>query len=254
MRQMTKDMEEKPIEKTEFGRLDYKQMSRKEKKEYKKQQLEETTKDMTPSEKRKYLLYYYKERIIFVIIAVAIVGFVSKTIYDNSRPITISYCILNCKDPLNFSDEPFNNYAKAIGKFDGCQINGNTSTQIKKEDYGKGYEYNTNSQSYISFTMVATTDYYDIIFTDMDGAEYCGMMDIFYPLDRFLDEEHYNKIKDHIVVLKDSNGKPAEYAIDISDTDFAKTLNTGYSDIYIGFPGDQQRNHDAVNDFIDYLF
>ena len=46
MRQMTKDLEEKPIEKTEVSNLDQVSMTRKERRKYRKEQIEETTKDM----------------------------------------------------------------------------------------------------------------------------------------------------------------------------------------------------------------
>jgi hypothetical protein len=50
------------------------------------------------------------------------------------------------------------------------------------------------------------------------------------------------------------NGNDAEMVIDISDTEFAKSLNLGYDDVYIGFPGDQQDNHERVADLLNYLF
>ena len=49
-------------------------------------------------------------------------------------------------------------------------------------------------------------------------------------------------------------GKDTEMVIDVSDLQFIKDLNLGYDQVYIGFPGDQQDNHDRVQDFLNYLF
>ena len=47
------------------------------------------------------------------------------------------------------------------------------------------------------------------------------------------------------MVLKGMDGKEVEMAIDVSDLQFIKDLNLGYDDVYIGFPGDEQGNHDC---------
>ena len=250
MREMIKEFEEAPVEKKEDNRLDMHSLSRKEKRKFKKEQIEETT----ASEKRKYLLYYYKERIIItagILIVASILGW---QIYKGTRPITISYAVINCKNQLDFNANAFEKYAEDIDQKKGYQIKGETNVELKRDEYTKSYEQNANSQKYINFETMATADYYDVIFTDMEGAIYCGMMEIFYPLDRFLDAEHYAKVKDRIIKLDNMQGQSTEYAIDVSDCEFIKSLNLGYDDVYIGFPGDQQENHDRVNQFIDYLF
>lgn len=254
MREMIKEFEEAPVEKKEDNRLEMHSLSKKEKRKFKKEQIKETTESMTPSERRKYLLYYYKERIIITTIAVVVLTILGIQIYKGTRPVAISYAVINCKNQLQFNADAFEEYAEAIGKKDGYQINGETNVELKKNEYTKSYEENANSQKYINFETLATADQYDIIFTDMEGAIYCGMMDIFYPLDKFLEPEYYDKIKDRIVILQNMKDEPTQYAIDISDTEFAKSLNLGYDDIYIGFPGDQQDNHDRVKDFLNYLF
>ena len=254
MREMIKEFEEAPVEKKEDNRLDMQALSRKEKRKFKKEQMRETTEGMTPSEKRKYYLYYYKERIIIISLATIVAVILGIQIYQGTRPVTISYAVINCKNQLEFNANAFEQYAKDINKKKGHQIRGETNVELKKDEYTQSYENNANSQKYINFETMATADYYDVIFTDMEGAVYCGMMEIFYPLDKFLEPEDYEKIKDRIVVLRNMKDEPTEYAIDISDTEFAKSLNLGYDDIYIGFPGDQQDNHDRVKEFLNYLF
>lgn len=254
MREMIKEFEEAPIEKKEDNRLDMKSLSRKERRKFKKEQIKETTASMTPWERKKYLLYYYKERIIIFTIAAVVFTILGVQIYQGTRPVSISYAVINCKNQLEFNATAFEQYAKDIDKDSGYRINGETNVELKKDEYTQSYENNANSQKYINFETMATADYYDVIFTDMEGAVYCGMMDIFYPLDKFLTPEYYDKIKDRIVILRNMKDEPTQYAIDISDTEFAKSLNLGYDDIYIGFPGDQKDNHERVEWFLDYLF
>ncbi len=254
MRQMVDELKEKPQDKKTDDRLEEHSMSRKQRRAYKKQKLLETTEGMSDSEKRKYLLYYYKERIIFAVIALIAIIVISRTLYKNSRPTVLSYVVINCADQFNFNADAIDQYAKDIGKFDGYQLHGDTNVYAKKEEYSQEYEYNPNSQKYIAFQTMATADYYDVVITNMEGAVYCGNIDIFYPLDTYLDEAHYNKIKDRIVILKNMDQKDSQLAIDVSDVPFIKSLRLGYDDVYIGFAGDTERNHVAVNDFIDYLF
>ena len=58
MRQMIKELEEKPTEITEKSRLDLQGLTRKEKRRIKKEQLKETMEGMPPLKKASYLLYY----------------------------------------------------------------------------------------------------------------------------------------------------------------------------------------------------
>ena len=254
MREMIKEMEEKPVEKNEDNRLDLHSLSRKEKRKAKKKQIEETTEGMSKKERRKYLLYYYKERILIITGIVVVLTILTITVVRALRPVTISYVAINCKNPLEFNADAFEDYAKAINKYDGYQIKGETNVELIYDEYTQSYENNKNSQKYINFETSTAAHIYDVVFTNEEGAVYCGMMDIFYPLDKYLEPEYFERIKDRIVMLTGMDGNPGPYAIDISDTEFAKSLNLGYDDIYIGFAGDMEDNHERVKDFIDYLF
>ncbi|MCR5214158.1 MAG: hypothetical protein K6E10_07055 [Eubacterium sp.] len=254
MRQMVDELVEKPKEPETDDRLELHSMTKKERKEYKKKKFKETTEGMTPAEKRRYTFYYHKEKIIVATISIICLVILAVTLYKNTRPTCISYVVINCVDQFEFNADAIDEYAKSIGKFDGYQIHGDTNVYAKEDEYNASYEANPNSQKYISFQTLADSHYYDIVFSDMEGALYCAGMDIFYPIDKYLDQEHYDKIKDRIVVLNNMDGQPAQLAIDVSDLEFIKSLNVGYNDVYIGFAGDQESNHVAVNDFIDYLF
>ena len=254
MRQMIDEMVEKPQEKNLDDRLEIQSLTRAERRKYKKEKLRETTEGMSRSEKIKYLLYYYKEAIILTIAAIVVIIIIANTVIQNVKPITLSYAVVNCADQLSFNTDAIEQYAKDIDKYKGCQIQADTNVYISGDEYSQGYEGNANSQKYITFTMMTTSNYYDVIFTDMKGAEACAAIDIFYPIDKYLDEATYNKIKDRTVTLKNMEGQEEILAIDVSDVELAKSMNVGYDKIYIGFAGDEQRNHDAVQDLLNYMF
>jgi len=251
---MTPDLEEKPIEKSTDDRLEMKSLSRRDRRKYKKEKIQETIADMSKSEKIKYLLYYYKEAIIISSIILIFVIWLGRTIYGNTRPLTISYAVINCGNQFDFSLDTMEQYAKDIGKFKGYRINGDTNIVISGDENSKEYESNESNQIYLNFANMATSDYYDVIFSNKIGADGCAELNIYKPLDTYLDAETYAKVKDRIVTLKNMEGKETEMVIDVSDLQFIKDLNLGYDTVYIGFPGDEQGNHDRVQDFINYLF
>lgn len=256
MREMIDELEEKPVEKSEMGRLDLKGLKGKAKREKRKEILEHTMEGMDKSERTKYLLYFYKETILWTvgIIIVCIISGVA--LYKATRPVSISYTALNCKDQFEFVEQPIIDYTEAIGKTKktGYRILGDTHYQILESQYLHEYEGNSASMNYINITTQCTADYFDLIITNMEGAVYCGMQELFYPLDKYLTPEDYELVKDDIIILNDMDGKPQQYALDISDTEFAKGMNLGYTDVYIGFPGDRERNHEVVHELINYLY
>jgi hypothetical protein len=250
MRQMMKEFEEKPTKKSEDNRLDLKSMPKKERRKKEKEILKETMEDMNSFEKFKYLLYYHKERLILIgIIAILIVSG-SISIYKATRPTSISYGVINCLNQMEFNSLAIEQYTKDIGKYNGYQIKENINLGITRKDY----EQNSGSQQYINFLTLSNADYYDVLFTDAEGVEFCSEQGVFNSIDGYLDKEHYEIVKNHIFTTKDKDGNIKGLAIDISDTEFAKSLNIGYDDVYIGFPGNSDRNHTAVNDLLDYLF
>jgi hypothetical protein len=44
-----------------------------------------------------------------------------------------------------------------------------------------------------------------------------------------------------------------ESGINISDTAFAKSLNTGYDKVYIAFTGTTDENYERAMDFLEYI-
>ena len=254
MRQMMDEFKEKPSEKTEVSRLELHGLSRKEKRKLIKEQLDEQTEGMSKSEKYKYLLYYYKETLIVTIGVLICLIFLVRTVYNVTRPITISYALINCVDHLDYNTDSIHEYAKAIGKYKGYQIKEDANINLSGKMDTREYNDESNNQIFVNFMNMVTSDYYDVLFTNGDGAEYLAREGLVNPVNTYLDSDLYNKVKDDIKIFKDKNGRSVEAVVDISDTELAKSMNLGYSDVYICFPGNKERNHVAVEDLLNYLY
>ena len=91
--------------------------------------------------------------------------------------------------------------------------------------------------------MLCFNGYYDVMIMDEKGLEYCAMQEIIYPLRNYLPAEIYSEVESRICSADDNDGVNVPFAIDISDTDFAKGLKLGYDKVYLGFPGNTERNY-----------
>jgi hypothetical protein len=95
---------------------------------------------------------------------------------------------------------------------------------------------------------------FDIIITNDTGLKYCSTAGIANQLRGYFDAEVYDAIKPYMYDSEDANGTLFPYALDISDTDFAKSLNTGYDDIYLAFPGVNDENKQNAIQLIEYIY
>lgn len=77
--------------------------------------------------------------------------------------------------------------------------------------------------------------------------------EITYPLKKYLPADIYTLVEDRVVETAGYDGSVVPFAIDISDTDFAKSLNLGYDDVYIGFPGNTDQNYKNAKRMLKYI-
>jgi hypothetical protein len=236
--------------------LEMRSMSRKERKAAKKELYNEYTKDMTTWQRVEYFLSCYKWHILIPIICLALIAYVGKTIYKNSRPVALAYAILNVEDEDAINTDFQDSYVEYSGITGTYRFNTSFELEI---DYDYFLEHETyvttsNSTDYNILSTECELGDFDIIITNDTGLKYCSTAGIANQLRGYFDAEVYDAIKPYMYDSEDANGTLFPYALDISDTDFAKSLNTGYDDIYLAFPGVNDENKQNAIQLIEYIY
>lgn len=212
---------------------------------------------MSKKEKISYFLYYYKWKIIFGVLILVCGIAIPVTLYRSSRPVVLSYAVINCHYPGNISRAPLDAYMNFYGYTKKQQMISGNYSYLNQATYEEDYAANPNSANFTSLPMLCYNGYYDIILTDRTGLEYCAAQSLIQPLDAALfpdvrsavDSSHASRI----VSAAAYNGESREYGIDISDTAFAASLNLGYDDVYVGFIGYNDRNFKNARLFLNYV-
>lgn len=233
--------------------LELHNMKFKERMRAKRAKLANNMEDMTKRERIFYILSYYKWYIIAAIVVVICAITIPATIYKNSRPVAISYAIVNCPSPDNINTDFVDDYRDSFGLYGAYQVKSNKTLHLNKETYLTEYAQSQGTSDYTEFPMLCFNGYYDIIITDDVGAVYCGMQEIIFPLKAYLPADIYSQIEDRVFETENHDGEVVPFAIDISDTEFAKKLNLGYENVYIGFPGTTSENYKNAKRMIKYI-
>lgn len=254
MREMIKELEEKPTVENAEDRLSLHAMTPKERRAAKKAMFSETISGMSAKEKFSYVVFYYKWYFIAVVAVLLIALSLSITIYKNSRPISLSYVVINQDENTPIDTAPIEKYIEDMGMTDGYRLLSNTEVQLDPETYLEEFNNNPNSSIYTEFPMMCYNGFYDVIITDEKGARYCGMQDIAYHVDLVLDADIYSVVQERVFIAPDNNGDNQKFAIDISDTEFAKSLNLSYDKVYIAFPGSYDNNLQSAKRLMRYIF
>lgn len=233
------------------NKLDLALMSKKERHAAKKAAYKEYTSTMSGKERISYFFYCYKWHIIIPICCILLILCYSMAFYRNSRPVALSYTVLNAEefdktfheDYLSYFNMPENHVVKA------------TAGYIVNYDY---YKKNTVSATregtnYSTLALTCQTGTFDVVIGDGAGIKYCTFVEIVKPLDLYFTEEQYAALEDYIVKFQDSSYTFYPYAIDISDTEFAKRLNLEYSKVYMAFPGVSEENMTNSLRLLEYV-
>ena len=253
MRQMIKEMEEKPIESQGEDRLEMHDLSPKERRQKKKEKLKKDMEGMTGIEKASHLVRYFKWPVIITVALIIIGVSIGMTIYSNSRPTAMSYAIVNAADPDAVNVDTFTPYLEKYNLTKGYRVYGSTGIHLDPVNYEKEFDEDPNGTDYQSFPMMCFNNYYDIVISDEDGITYSAMQSIIHEADSFLDKELYEACKDRILYKTDYYGDEKPFAVDISDTEFAKSLNVGYDKVYLAFPGVSESNEHNAKQFLRYV-
>lgn len=215
--------------------------------------LKNNMKDMTKGQKAAYIFSYYKWRILIAIIIVTICIFLPATIYKNTRPVAISYVVVNAQDSDSVCTDFVDDYIRTFHIKKPYRITYDLDVHLDKETYLKEFSENMESSDYTELPLKCYNGYYDVIIMDKKGMEYCGMQEITYPLKNYFPADIYSQIENRVVETAGYDGVIVPFAIDISDTEFAKNLNLGYDTVYLGFPGNTEQNYKNAKRMLNYI-
>lgn len=252
MREMIDEFKEKPNEDAGEDRLEQATMTRKERRAQKKADFKEYTSTMSKKEKTAYIIRYYFPAAAIVLVVVAIITGIAVTVYNNTRPITLSYAILNAENESKLNLTAFDEYAATKDTGKKTQLLSDTR-QLDPTAFALGTLTYTVEDEYTGFNLICKDGYYDVIITNAAGLNYLAEIDAVQLLDEYLPAELYDRLSDKIIRAKDSYGDMYESGINISDTAFAKSLNTGYDKVYIAFTGTTDENYERAMDFLEYI-
>ncbi|MBQ8166410.1 MAG: hypothetical protein IJZ96_05150, partial [Lachnospiraceae bacterium] len=223
----------------------------------KQARLKANTEGMSTWEKFKYYVNYYKWHVILGLILLFCAIAIPTAIYKNSRPVAISYAVVNSPEPERINEKLFNEYTAHYGLVEGYQIRNSLSVTLSQADYETEFAKEEGDSSYTQFPTLCWNNYYDIIITNETGLHYCTVNSLVQPLEDRLYDDIYEEIKSkypkRIIQSPNYDEYPVEFAIDISDTEFVKKLNVGYDDVYVCFPGGSEENIVSIRRFLKYV-
>lgn len=234
------------------NKLELATMSAKERRAIKKEAYRENTKDMSGAQKIAYFFYCYKWHIIIPICIILLFTAYGIAFYKNTRPVALSYAVLNSEA---YNDSFHDDFLAHFNISKDYRIEGIPGYNI---DYDY-YRQNINSairdgSDYSTINLTCEAGTFDVIITDRAGIRYCAFVEIVRPLDLYFDAGTYAALEDHIMKFQDSSYKFYPYAIDISDTDFAKSLCLEYDDVYLAFPGVTEENTSNALRLLEYIY
>ncbi len=234
-------------------KLELATMSFSERRKAKKAKREKEMEGMNRKERCKYLLYYYQWPIIFTVLVGGCVIWLILAVTRSKPPVALSAAILNCSDKDSMTEAIFIDYM--------VEANINTSYRTVVECYHldqntlmEDFYNDPNNGDFTRFPTLARESYYDIIITDRGGLDYCSNTDIAIYPDYVMPLDIQEALKSYEVEAKDSYDQTFVYGYDISDTDFAKSLNLGYDEVFICFPGNTAESQMHAENFIRYIF
>ncbi len=216
--------------------------------------------DMDTKSKVKFFFRYNKWKIIIPILIIAIVISTAGTIINNKKPVAISYAIINSPNYYDMNTDVIEKdymeyYGMTTKKY---QIISTGGINYDLDTYEEDAQQYSNSAAYTSFPTNCRTNYYDIIITDQKGLEYCAKTSLIYPVDDVFTADLSNAISKNYSALltsaKDYDDNEEVFAIDISGTDFAKSLNLDFDQAYICFPGSDTSNIENVRKMLNFIF
>lgn len=235
--------------------LELQAMSRSERRAYRKADKAKLTEGMTKRQRVRYFVDCYKWGFLVTLMVIVSLSWISFAIYKQTRPVAVAYGIVNSTDPYSTDSSIFSDYKSFYGIAADEKIEVVSDLSYDLDTFEQ--DYNENAAEYSSFPMLCDENHYDVLFSNKKGVECCSYINLIFTVDVMNDELQnliYGKLADRVLVTADSAGKNGDFAVDISGTDFAESLNLGYDDVYMCFPGDSEENQDTALKLLNYIF
>ncbi|MBQ8952361.1 MAG: hypothetical protein IJ065_14600 [Eubacterium sp.] len=218
-----------------------------------RQLIKKRTKNMSSSERFKYILYYYKWTIFFTFLGILFIAYVISIIYENTRPVGFSYAIVNSYDISNDTNtQIIDDYLNAYDLDRGYKVESVKDITLNKQVLDSGSDQAT-TYKYMSFSTYCDNDYFDVLFTDLDGLKICALNGQIHPAEEVISADNMAKCSDRLVTALGKDGKDTVYGIDVSDIPAVAAMNLKYKKVYLCFPGNSERNITTANNFLTYL-
>ena len=251
---------EKEVEKpsTAEDNLELHGLSRRERRRAKRERYKRTTEDMSRKEKIGYFFYYFKVPILVGLAVIVSLSLIIVSLYKNTRPVAISFALLNSPSVEYLSKDDFKEYMDYYDMPSSYRMLDFYSSKCDLDIYEDYYSKNPDDAIYSQFPTLCYNDYFDIVISDKTGIDYCAKLSLIRPLEDSLDlsmsKYLYDNYPERIIEANNVNDEPVAYAIDISGTEFAKSLHLDYDDVYIALPGQSERNIANSKRILNYIF
>lgn len=214
-------------------------------------------KDLSFKGKINFIKDYYKLHIYAVIFVILLIGAIIWTVRDNNYNTVINVIITNNTVIDWVSDEDaletyiINGYVAHSGV-------DNVSDRVFVNDYFLVADARDSELSAINsqtLTAMFSGKEIDVYFGDNKSLDYFAsdIDPFFYDLTLILDEQFLEKISDIIVYYTFKNGDKMPYALDVTNTSFAKAAGFVNDEVYLAIPNNTERL-EASLDFISYVF
>ena len=238
--------------------LELHNLSRKERRRAKRERYKKTTEDMSRKEKINYFFYYFKVPILVGIAVIVSLSLIIASLYKNTRPVAISFALLNSPSVEYLSKDDFKGYMDYYDMPSSYRMLDFYSSKCDLDIYEDYFSKNPDDAIFSQFPTLCYNDYFDIIISDKTGIDYCAKLSLIRPLEDSLDlsmsKYIYENCPERIVEANNVNDEPVAYAIDISGTEFAESLHLDYDDVYIALPGQSERNIANSKRILNYIF
>lgn len=232
------------------------------------QRCKDNMEGMSKKERTKYFLYFYRGYIIMGLILLFLAIAIPIHIYNRSRPVAISYAVLNQASFYTTSKSSINDYMDYFGydssykseEYTGIQLRpqGEEPTTETVDNIAIAYQ-DESSAGYIQFPLLCRDGYIDFVLMDIDAIQCLEGSDLFASLEDTLSSETYSQLLTKypelkIASIKDADGNTIEFAIDVSDTEFVKGFDVSYSEVYLAFPKTKDPENIKPKQIIQFIY